>query len=45
MLESFAGGYVSTEFMDAIALALLVIILLFRPEGIFGIREEEYCRK
>ncbi len=45
MAESFAGGYVSAEFMEAIALALLTIILLLRPEGIFGIREEEYCRK
>ena len=45
MAESFAGGFISTEFMEAIAMACLIAFLLFRAEGIFGIREEEYCRK
>jgi len=45
LAESFAGGFVSTEFMEAIALGLLIAILLFRPEGIFGVREEKFCRK
>lgn len=45
LAESFAGGFISTEFMEAIALGLLIAILLFRHEGIFGIREEKFCRK
>ncbi len=45
LVESFAGGFISTEFMEAIALGLLIAILLFRHEGIFGIREERLCRK
>ena len=43
-LESFAGGFISTEFMEAIALGIFIVILLFRPEGIFGIKEEKLCR-
>jgi len=45
LLESFAGGFISARFMEAIALGCLIIILLIRSEGIFGIREEKFCRK
>ena len=34
--ESFATGYISSDYEDVFAFALLVIILIFRPEGILG---------
>ena len=45
VIESFAGGFISERFMEPIALGCLIVILLIRPEGIFGIKEEKYCRK
>jgi branched-chain amino acid transport system permease protein len=34
--ESFATGYVSSDYEDAFAFALLVLILILRPAGILG---------
>lgn len=34
--ESFATGYVSSDYEDVFAFVLLVLILIFRPEGILG---------
>ena len=34
--ESFATGYVSSDYDDVFAFALLVLILIFRPAGILG---------
>jgi branched-chain amino acid transport system permease protein len=34
--ESFATGYVSSDYEDVFAFALLVLILIFRPAGILG---------
>lgn len=34
--ESFATGYVSSDYEDAFAFALLVLILIVRPAGILG---------
>ena len=34
--ESFATGYVSSDYEDVFAFALLVFILIFRPAGILG---------
>ncbi len=34
--ESFATGYVSSDYEDVFAFALLVIILIFKPSGILG---------
>ncbi len=34
--ESFATGYVSSDYEDVFAFALLVMILIFRPSGILG---------
>lgn len=34
--ESFATGYVSSDYEDVFAFCLLVIILIFRPAGILG---------
>jgi len=34
--ESFATGYVSSDYEDVFAFCLLVLILIFRPAGILG---------
>ena len=34
--ESFGAFYISTDYKDIIAFALLVVILSFRPEGLFS---------
>ena len=34
--ESFATGYVSSDYEDVFAFCLLVLILIFRPGGILG---------
>ncbi|MBI4844541.1 MAG: branched-chain amino acid ABC transporter permease LivH [Nitrospirae bacterium] len=34
--ESFATGYVSSDYEDVFAFALLVLILIFKPEGLIG---------
>jgi branched-chain amino acid transport system permease protein len=34
--ESFATGYISSDYEDVFAFALLVIILIVKPAGIFG---------
>ena len=39
LVESLWGGFVSTGYMDAIGFALVVILLLFRPRGLFGLAE------
>jgi branched-chain amino acid transport system permease protein len=39
LVESLWGGFVSTGYMDAIGFALVVVLLLFRPRGLFGLAE------
>ncbi|MFB1010145.1 MAG: high-affinity branched-chain amino acid ABC transporter permease LivH [Thiopseudomonas sp.] len=39
--ESMTSGYFSTQYKDAVAFALLILILLFRPTGILGRPEVE----
>jgi len=34
--ESFATGYIASDYEDVFAFALLVLILIFRPSGILG---------
>ena len=34
--ESFATGYISSDYEDVFAFALLVLILILRPAGILG---------
>jgi branched-chain amino acid transport system permease protein len=36
MLESFWAGYVSAVYKDVFAFAILVVLLIFRPQGILG---------
>ncbi len=39
VLEAFAGGYISSHYMDAIALLVMLLVLYVRPGGIFGSTE------
>jgi branched-chain amino acid transport system permease protein len=41
VLESLAGGFLSTAFQDVFAFLLLIIVLLVRPWGMFGERPLE----
>jgi len=36
VVESVAGGFLPPAFVDAIAFVAMILILLFRPEGLFG---------
>ncbi|GAC1481870.1 MAG: branched-chain amino acid ABC transporter permease [Candidatus Dormibacteria bacterium] len=36
VLESLAGGFISTQFQDAFAFIALIVVLLVRPQGLFG---------
>ncbi len=41
LIEAFWAGYFSTEWKDVAAFSILVIVLIFRPSGIFGRPEVE----
>lgn len=40
LIETFAAAYISTAYRDAFTMVVLLIILLVKPEGIVGIKEE-----
>jgi branched-chain amino acid transport system permease protein len=40
VLDNLAAAYVSTSYRQAVPLILLVLIILFRPQGLLGRREE-----
>ena len=37
VIEALAGGYVSLGFMEAIGYAIIILVLLWRPQGLFGV--------
>lgn len=39
LAESLAAGYISCEYKDVYAFIILILILIFRPQGILGRRE------
>lgn len=39
LVESFATGYISSDYEDVFAFSLLVLILIFRPTGLLGKKE------
>ena len=41
LLESLGASYISSEYKDAYAFIILIIILLVKPEGLFGKNLEE----
>ena len=36
LAESFATGYISSTFQEAIVFAILIVVMLVRPSGLFG---------
>ena len=36
VVEALVAGFVSSTFRDAAAFAILILVLLFKPTGIFG---------
>jgi branched-chain amino acid transport system permease protein len=40
VVETLAAAYVSSQFRDAVALLILIGVLLLKPEGLWGVREE-----
>lgn len=41
VLESFGGVYISYQYRDTFGLILLILFLLFRPQGLFGEKARE----
>ncbi|HWC04133.1 MAG TPA: branched-chain amino acid ABC transporter permease [Methylomirabilota bacterium] len=40
IVETLAAAYVSGQFRDAAALVILIAVLLWKPEGLWGVKEE-----
>ena len=40
LLQNWSAFYVSSAYRDAIPLLLLILVILWRPQGLFGIAEE-----
>jgi branched-chain amino acid transport system permease protein len=36
VLEQLAGGYVSTALIDIFAFIVIIVVLIVRPQGLFG---------
>ena len=41
LVESFGAGYLSSEYKDVYAFVILVVFLIFRPQGLLGERVSE----
>lgn len=40
LIDNFTAVYVSTQYRNALPLVLLILVILFRPQGLFGRAEE-----
>ncbi len=40
VVETLSAAYISSQFRDAVALVILIAVLLLKPEGIWGVKEE-----
>jgi branched-chain amino acid transport system permease protein len=36
MIEAFAAGYLSSNYKDAVAFLIILVVLIFIPQGLFG---------
>lgn len=41
LLESLGAGYISSTYKDVISFAILIIVLIFRPSGLFGAKQSK----
>lgn len=41
LVETYAAGYISSEYKDVFAFVIMILILLFKPEGLFGKNVQE----
>jgi len=41
VVETLSAAYISSHFRDAFALVILIAVLLCKPEGIWGVKEEQ----
>ena len=41
VLESFGAVYISYDYRDTFGLVILMLVLIFRPQGLFGERARE----
>jgi branched-chain amino acid transport system permease protein len=41
VIENFAAAYISVPYKDAVAFIVLFLVLIFRPQGIFGEKVSE----
>ena len=41
MLESIGAGFISPRYKDLIAFGVLILLLLFRPKGLLGVKAQE----
>jgi branched-chain amino acid transport system permease protein len=41
IIETFGAGYISVPYKDGFAFLVLIMFLVFRPQGIFGERVAE----
>jgi branched-chain amino acid transport system permease protein len=39
MIETFSGAYISNTFKEFVAFILLICLLMFRPYGLFGVKQ------
>jgi branched-chain amino acid transport system permease protein len=40
VVENFSAAYISAQYRGAFPMLLLVLVILFRPHGLFGRAEE-----
>ena len=41
LIEIFSKAYISTQLSDAIVFAVLIIVLIIKPDGLLGKRRSE----
>lgn len=39
LAETLTGGFISTQYAELTAFVLMIVVLLFRPRGLFGVQE------
>jgi branched-chain amino acid transport system permease protein len=40
VVETYSAAYISSQFRDAFALIILIAVLMLKPEGLWGVKEE-----